>query len=337
MQVDEFDYELPDGAIAQEPIEPRDASRLLLASDLEEIPFRAFPTLLDEGDLVVVNDTRVRAARLMTTRSDTGGVVEVLLTQRRTDSSWEALIRPARRIRRGITLELGERAIEVVSDPERGVAVVEIAPANDIEAFLDAHGTVPLPPYFHGRLSDPERYQTMFATTVGSSAAPTASLHFTPAVVEGLAERGVGIASVNLEVGLDTFRPMTTSLVADHVIHSERIGVSGETAEAVNRTHTAGRRVVAIGTTVVRTLESAADDQGRIQAFDGRTDLFITPGYRPRAIDAVVTNFHAPRTTLIVMIAALLGDRWRSAYEHALASGFRFLSFGDAMFFEVIR
>ena len=335
MDVTAFDYDLPDEAIAQAPIEPRDASRLLIASSLEDVPFRAFPTLLDPGDLVVVNETRVRAARLHTTRTDTGGAVEVLLAQRVDELTWDALIRPARRIRSGMELAIGDRTVRVISDPVQGQATVVISPVEGVEDFIASHGDVPLPPYFRGELDDPERYQTMFATTAGSSAAPTAALHFTPAVVDDLKRRGVEIASVTLEVGLDTFRPMTGDNVDDHVMHTERIVVSDETAEAVNRTKAAGGRIVAIGTTVVRSLESAALDDGGVGPVTTRTDLFIRPGYRPRIIDAMVTNFHAPRTTLIVMVAALLGETWRDVYAHALESGFRFLSFGDAMYIEV--
>ena len=332
-----FDYELPNEAIAQSPIEPRDASRLLIASSLDEMPFASFPTLLAPGDLVVVNETRVRAARLQTTRTDTGGAVEVLLAQRIDEVSWEALIRPSRRVRSGVELAIGDRTVRVMSDPVDGVARVALSPAEGAEDFIASHGDVPLPPYFHGELDDPERYQTMFATTAGSSAAPTAALHFTPRVVEALRACGVGLVSVTLEVGLDTFRPMMGADVDDHVMHTERIVVTDVAADAVNRTKAAGGRIVAIGTTVVRTLESAALEDGRVAAVTDRTDLFITPGYRPRIIDAMVTNFHAPRTTLIVMVAALLGDSWRDVYAHALESGFRFLSFGDAMYIEVRR
>jgi S-adenosylmethionine:tRNA ribosyltransferase-isomerase len=337
MRVEDFAYELPDAAIAQSPREPRDASRLLIASTLDEIPFRTFPALLDEGDLVVVNETRVRAARLATVRADTGGAVEVLLAQRLDDGAWEALLRPARRIRAGQVLAVGGRTLHVLSDPVDGIARLSISPDTDVDGFIESHGTVPLPPYFQGRLDDPDRYQTMFASAYGSSAAPTAALHFTPDVVADLEARGIGMTSITLEVGLDTFRPMTGDAVADHEMHTERIAVDEAAADAVNRTRRSGGRVVAIGTTVVRTLEAAADASGMVQATDERTDLFITPGYRFRIVDALLTNFHAPKTTLIVMVAAMLGDRWRTVYDHAVERGFRFLSFGDAMFVEIER
>jgi len=331
-----FDYDLPEASIAQEAIEPRDASRLLVADTLDDLTFTDLPDLLEAGDLLVVNNTRVRPARLHAVK-DTGGAVEVLLTGRVDDTRWEALVRPARRIRTGTRMTAGPLRLEVVAGPDRGVVTVAIESPVDIDDVLTDVGTVPLPPYFHGTLEDDERYQTMFAAAVGSAAAPTAALHFTPALVERLIECGVRIAEVELEVGLDTFRPMQSGPIADHEMHRERYTVPAAAAGAVEATKRAGGRIIAVGTTVVRTLESAASGEGTVRATSGATELFITPGYEPRVIDAVITNFHAPRTTLIVMIAALLGDRWRDVYAHAIASGYRFLSFGDAMFIEVRR
>jgi S-adenosylmethionine:tRNA ribosyltransferase-isomerase len=225
----------------------------------------------------------------------------------------------------------------LLSDPFDGVATVGLDADVDIEDAIASHGTIPLPPYFHGTLNDPDRYQTMFARTVGSSAAPTAALHFTPSVIAGLERRGVDVAEVELNVGLDTFRPMSGVNVDDHTIHSERIAVTLEAADAVRRTRDHGGKVVAIGTTVVRTLESVGQRDGTIEPYEGDTDLFITPGFTPNVVDAVVTNFHAPRTTLLVLISSLIGDSWKDVYAHALASDYRFLSFGDAMFVEVSR
>ncbi|MDJ0790824.1 MAG: tRNA preQ1(34) S-adenosylmethionine ribosyltransferase-isomerase QueA [Acidimicrobiia bacterium] len=335
MDVADFDYELPSQAIAQEPVEPRDASRLLIARTLEELPFTSFPSLLDPGDLLVVNRTRVRHARLEARRADTGGAVEVLLIRQLAGGEWEALMRPARRIRAGVDLTIGDRTIEVRSNPVDGVATVALRPDDDVEAFLDAHGSVPLPPYFRGELQDPDRYQTIFASDPGSAAAPTAALHFTPRVLEGIHARDVRVSSVTLEIGLDTFRPMASGSVRDHQIHTERIIVDEQVADAIAQTKARGNRVVAVGTTVVRTLESAADESGVVLPYDGPTSLFILPGYRPRVVDALLTNFHAPRTTLIALVAALAGDRWRDIYRHALDEGFRFLSFGDALYIEV--
>jgi S-adenosylmethionine:tRNA ribosyltransferase-isomerase len=334
---DEFDYFLPEDRIAQSAIEPRDAARLLNADTMDDLRFAELPDLLRSGDVLVVNTTRVRAARLRSHRVDTGGAVEVLLTRRVDDTRWEVLLRPSRRLRTGLVLEAGSLNLTLLSDPVDGVASAAIATAGDMEEAIRAIGEVPLPPYFHGHLDDPERYQTMFASIAGSSAAPTAALHFTRDVVDDLAQKGVEIVEVDLEVGLDTFRPMSTKTISDHKIHTERINVSPDGAGRINAAKERGERVVAVGTTVVRTLESAAKEVGRIGPFTGPTSLFITPGYSPRIVDAMITNFHAPRTTLLVLMAALVGDRWRDIYAHALDNNFRFLSFGDAMFVTVNR
>jgi len=332
-----FQYDLPTDAIAQSAIEPRDAARLLVANTLDDRRFIDLPSLLDPGDLVVVNNTRVRPARVFATK-ETGGAVELLLTKRIDEMRWEALVRPARRIRPGTTMTAGSLRMTVETEPDRGVVIVEIAVdggSGDVDDILPELGEIPLPPYFHGTLDDDERYQTMFARATGSAAAPTAALHFTPAVVEALHERGVHMAEVELDVGLDTFRPMADGQISDHQMHRERYSVPSSTVTAITEAKENGSRVVAVGTTVVRTLETAVGADGLLDAGSGSTDLFITPGYRTRVVDAVLTNFHAPGTTLIVMIAALIGPRWRDVYDHALGSGYRFLSFGDAMFIEV--
>jgi S-adenosylmethionine:tRNA ribosyltransferase-isomerase len=330
----EFSYDLPPEAIAQEAIEPRDAARLLVARTLEDRSFTDLPDLLDPGDLVVVNNTRVRPARVYATKK-TDGRVELLLTKRVTATTWEALVRPARRIRPGSELTVGPLTMVVVTEPDRGVVILEVSPARSVDEVLRELGEVPLPPYFHGTLDDDERYQTIFARAVGSAAAPTAALHFTPRVVGALHARNVGIVDVELEVGLDSFRPMKDGPISDHEMHEERYMVPVATADAIAETKLRESRVVAVGTTVVRTLETAAESDGAVQPGSGSTELFITPGFRTKVVDAVVTNFHAPGTTLIVMIAALIGSTWREVYAHALGSGYRFLSFGDAMFIEV--
>lgn len=335
MLIGDFDYELPAAAIAQSAIEPRHDSRLLLASDLTEIPFHQMTSLFRVGDLLVVNRTKVRAARLIGSRVPTGGRSELLLTKRIDPHRWEALVRPAKRMTKGTIIDCEDITVELLSDPVEGVATLGLTSTRDIEDAIARAGEIPLPPYFHGLLDSPDRYQTLFATRIGSSAAPTAALHFTDDVVSGLADKGVRIAEVELEVGLDTFRPMGDGLVEDHVIHSERVVVDASAVAAVDRVRATGGRVIAVGTTVVRTLETAATHDGRIRPCEGETDLFITPGYRFSVVDGVLTNFHAPRTTLIVMIAAMLGDRWREVYDHALEESFRFLSFGDAMYIEI--
>jgi S-adenosylmethionine:tRNA ribosyltransferase-isomerase len=223
----------------------------------------------------------------------------------------------------------------VASEPDRGVVTLQVSPGSIVDEVLREIGEVPLPPYFHGTLDDDERYQTMFARAAGSAAAPTAALHFTPRIVEALHARSIRIADVELEVGLDTFRPMEDGPISNHEMHEERYVVPAATADAIAETKARRSRVVAVGTTVVRTLETAAAEDGIVRSGSGSTRLFITPGFRIRVIDAVVTNFHAPGTTLIVMIAALIGPAWREVYAHALGSGNRFLSFGDAMFIEV--
>jgi S-adenosylmethionine:tRNA ribosyltransferase-isomerase len=335
VRTDEFDYTLPPGAIAQQPVEPRDAARLLRADLLEDRKFSELPALLTPGDLLVVNRTKVRAARLRGTKTATGGAIELLLIRRLDDLRWEALVRPARRIHKGTLLTLGRIGGKVLSDPASGEIVVALhARDRDIEDLLVEDGELPLPPYIHEPLDDSDRYQTVFAKRVGSAAAPTAALHFTPMLVDSLHSAGISIAEVDLEVGLDTFRPISVPVIDEHEMHRESWEVPEETANAVTECRRRGGRVVAVGTTVVRTLESAAQNDGLVGAARGNTNLFISPGYRLEVVDAVITNFHAPRTTLIVMIATLLGDRWRDVYRYALESGYRFLSFGDAMIIE---
>lgn len=332
MRIADFDYELPPTSIAQEAIEPRDAARLLVAHTLEDKTMLDLPQLLSSGDLLVVNRTRVRAARIRGTKASTGGAIEALLLRRLDDVRWEALLRPARRIRTGAIFDFGVLSAKVLTPPKDGVVTLALSSSQgDVEDVLAVAGEVPLPPYFHGTLAHPERYQTMFAKTVGSAAAPTAGLHFTPRLAETLASAGIGFAEVELEVGLDTFRPMTAETLDEHEIHRERYLVPAQTAEAVATTRDRGHRVVAVGTTVVRTLESAAAPDGSLVAGEGESDLFIAPGYEFRVIDALITNYHAPRTTLIVLVAALLGQRWGEVYRHAVDRGYRFLSFGDAL------
>ncbi|GBE25242.1 S-adenosylmethionine:tRNA ribosyltransferase-isomerase [bacterium BMS3Bbin02] len=334
MQASEFSYHLPEASIAQSAIEPRDAARLLVASTLSSHRFSDLPQLLREGDLLVVNRTRVRAARLHAVRHGTGGTVEVLLTKRVDETRWEALLRPARRMRAGVVLQADGVRIELLSHPVNGVASVGLTAGGDIEQAISVAGEIPLPPYFRGQLDDDERYQTIFAETTGSAAAPTSALHFTPQLVSELSQGGIRIVAVDLDIGLDTFRPMADGEVTGHVIHREEYAVPAETAAAIDAARANRDRIVAVGTTVVRTLETAVAPDATMRAGAGESDLFIVPGFKPRIVDAMITNFHAPQTTLIVMIAALLGDRWRTVYDRALAEDYRFLSFGDAMFID---
>ncbi|MEE8498809.1 MAG: tRNA preQ1(34) S-adenosylmethionine ribosyltransferase-isomerase QueA [Acidimicrobiia bacterium] len=329
----DFYYDLPADAIAQSAIEPRHDSRLLDTRTMSDHRFLNLAGLLETGDLVVVNRTRVRRARL-TAQKPTGGAVEILLLRAIDGGRWEALGRPTKRLRAGSELQIGDVHVRLVSDPVDGRILIETD--GDLGSLAEQVGEVPLPPYFTGDLDDPDRYQTMFADRVGSAAAPTAGLHFTEEVTRRLRERGIEIERIELEVGLDTFRPIIADALDDHVMHSEWVNVDDATVEKIEATHQRGNRIVAIGTTVVRALESAAAG-GILRSMSGSSSLFIRPGYRFRVVDLVLTNFHVPGSTLVIMIAAMLGDRWREVYSAALGRGYRFLSFGDAMLVEVPR
>lgn len=278
----------------------------------------------------MVNETKVRAARVVGRRARTGGQIELLFLERRDGTSWEALARPSRRLRPGVIIECQGFSAEVISGPSAGRVVVELD-VEDAEKAIEAEGTMPLPPYFTGHLERPERYQTMFASTLGSAAAPTAGLHFTEQVTRGLEQREIPVATVDLHVSLDTFRPIAVEDIEDHEMHSEWCAIPETTAEAISDTRNRNGRVVAIGTTVVRTLETMADGTGRVHAGERRTDLFLRPGSDITVVDILVTNFHLPGSTLLVLLAALMGDHWREAYDVALSRQYRFLSFGDAM------
>ena len=333
MRTSEFHYDLPDEAIAQAAIEPRDSARLLDTRDMSDHQFRDLPSLLREGDLVVVNRTRVRPARLVGAKEGSGGRVEALLLRPRGDGSWEALVRPARRIREGTRLRFGGLLAVVAAAPADG-QVVLAAEQGSFDGAMATIGEIPLPPYFRGHLEDPERYQTVYADRPGSAAAPTAGLHFTQGVLDALGERGIAHTSVELEVGLDTFRPIATMDLESHHMHREWMLVGGDAAEAVDAARHRGGRVVAVGTTVVRALESAATGDGGVEPGEEDTALFITPGHRFTVVDLLVTNFHVPASTLVVLVASFMGEPWKDAYAAALQRGYRFLSFGDAMLAE---
>ncbi len=333
MRTDELDYDLPADAIAQVPIEPRDAARLLVDRGPASVPeHRHIVDLVDElrsGDLVVLNTTRVLPARVPIVRR-TGGSGEVLLLDERSDGWWEALSRPARKLRNGDVVDAVRGGLRFVVGDDVGDGRKLVRPEFDGPTLLDAldvAGEMPLPPYISERLDDAERYQTVFSHRPASAAAPTAGLHLTERVLASLHERGVGIAEVELVVGLDTFRPLSTDTVEEHQIHTERYSVPDAAWDAVARTRANGGRVLAVGTTSVRALESRAA-RG---APSGRTDLFITPGFRFRAVDVMLTNFHMPRTSLLALVQAFIGPRWRDLYATALDERYRFLSFGDAM------
>lgn len=289
--------------------------------------------ILDPGDLIVVNETKVRAARLTGKRVGTGGKVELLLLDRSADGRWKALARPARRLRSGVEIAFEGMAATVEASSVDGVVTVRLDAEDEEEAIRKA-GVVPLPPYFEGDLDDDSRYQTIYARTPGSAAAPTAGLHFTENVMVGLAERDIDVAKVDLHVSLDTFRPMSVDRIEDHSMHSEWCSVPEATRQAIANARGRAGKVVAVGTTVVRTLESFAVGGGGVEAGSKETSLFLRPGYEFQVVDGLITNFHLPRSTLLVLLAAFMGPRWREAYETALKRGYRFLSFGDAMYAE---
>jgi S-adenosylmethionine:tRNA ribosyltransferase-isomerase len=333
----DFDYRLPAERIAQEPLAERDASRLLhlLPGDgLEDREFRELPNLLRRGDLLVVNDTRVRRARLHGF-DGAGRNVELLVLAREANGEYQCLARPARLAAPGAVVQIGadlRATVLGVSATHRGGRTISFD-ADDPDAAIEQAGVAPLPPYIHADLRDPERYQTTYASgDPESAAAPTAGLHFTAPVMERLRDGGVGWASLRLDVGLATFAPIRSEQVEDHPMHRERYALPEATAAAIEQTRRDGGRIVAVGTTVVRVLETCAQGGQGLLAQSGTTSLFIHPGFRFRAVDALLTNFHQPRSSLLVLLAAFIGDeRWRSAYAHALEERYRFLSLGDCM------
>src|SRR5947209_5422576 len=350
MRISDFDYELPEELIAQHPPERRDASRMLVvergAGRWRDTSFSGFPSELRSGDALVVNNTRVFPARLVGRREPTGGRVELLLARRREDlgaHAWEALARPARRLGAGARLSFGDGRLraEVVSITEGGAGrVVRFHPEGDFDALVEEFGLTPLPPYIRREgedlasgAEDRERYQTVYAASRGAIAAPTAGLHFTPRVLEEVRARGVRVVELTLHVGYGTFAPVRVEDLAEHRVAPESFEISEEAAGEINRARAGGGRVVAVGTTTVRALESAAAESGFVRAGRGETGLTITPGYEFRAADALLTNFHLPRSSLLVLVGAFAGrDLVLAAYRHAVAARYRFYSYGDCMF-----
>ncbi len=363
LNISDFDYDLPTELIAQTPIEPRDASRLMVVQratgTITHRHFRDIGEFLRPGDLLIANQSRVIPARLLGKRAETGGAVEVLLLAERPDlgrDCWESLVRPGRRLHEGGRIifsdseghaqllgeilqrtDAGGRIVRFSLPAQLGGEAREIAVAyqglSQVRERIDLLGKMPLPPYIHEKLADPERYQTVYARISGSAAAPTAGLHFTPQLLEQLRQQGVRVGFVTLHVGLDTFRPVEVEKVNEHKMHSEEIFLDAPTAELINETRRAGGRVIAVGTTSVRVLESVASFfNGRIEAYQGRTSLFIVPGTRFQVVDAVITNFHLPRSTLLLLISAFMGKTlMEEAYQEAMREQYRFFSFGDAM------
>ena len=352
--ISDFDYELPQERIAQTPIEPRDASRLLVlhraTGIMEHRHFHEIGAYMRPGDLLIANQSRVIPARLLGHRAETGGAVEVLLLAERPDlgpDHWETLVRPGRRLHEGSRIvfsdESGAELLrgEILQRTDAGGRIVrfwvvgsDVSGSNETaRQCIDRLGRMPLPPYIHETLQDPERYQTVYARISGSAAAPTAGLHFTPRLLDELRGKGVRVGFVTLHVGLDTFRPVDVEDFREHKMHSEEIDLDEPTADLINETRKAGGRVFAVGTTAVRVLESvAAFNDGQVRPYHGATRLFITPGYRFQAVDAMITNFHLPRSTLLLLVSAFASkDLIEKTYQEAIRERYRFFSFGDAM------
>ncbi len=339
MKVSDFDYELPQELIAQDPLPTRSDSRLMVLGRADgRVEHRQFTDILDylaPGDCLVLNNTRVIPARLYGVKEDTGAQVEVLLLKRRENDVWEALVRPGKKLRPGARVRFGDGLLtgEIVEVVEEGNRLVRFHYEGIFEELLDRLGQMPLPPYITHELRDKNRYQTVYARHDGSAAAPTAGLHFTEELLGKVRKKGVQIAEVTLHVGLGTFRPVKAEQVLDHHMHSEFYQVSAEAAETINRAKREGRRVISVGTTSTRTLESAADENGFLCEKSGWTDIFIYPGYQFRVIDGLITNFHLPQSTLIMLVSAFAGrEQVLNAYREAVRERYRFFSFGDAMY-----
>lgn len=338
MEVKEFFYHLPPELIAQEPAGNRDESRLLtLDRATGKTAHRRFSDItgyLSPGDCLVLNDTRVIPARIFG-RTERGGAVEFLLLKRLMDDRWEVLVKPGKRAVPGAKLSFGDGLLlaeVLVVNEKSGSRTVRFSSEGGLLPILEKIGRTPLPPYIKKELADRERYQTVYSKNPGSAAAPTAGLHFTPGLLESIREKGAEIVFLTLHVGIGTFRPVREKNVEDHVMHSEYCCLSADSAQRINKARTAGKRVFAVGTTACRTLESAADESGVLSPFDGETDIFIYPGYKFRAVDALVTNFHLPESTLLMLVSAFAGkERVMAAYGEAIRERYRFFSFGDAM------
>jgi len=341
LKTSDFYYDLPEELIAQTPLQQRDSSRLLRMNrstgELEHRHFFDLPSFLNPGDCLVLNNSRVLPARLLGKRVPSGGAVEVLLLKDCGDGVWECLTKPGKKCREGSELTFGDglltATVETVLDT--GNRMIRFHYEGIFLEVLERLGKMPLPPYIREELEDGERYQTVYSKINGSAAAPTAGLHFTPELLKQIEEKGVHIAYITLHVGLGTFRPVKADDITDHHMHSEFCMIDAETAEVLNRTKENGGRVICVGTTSCRTLESFADENGRFRETSGWTDIFIYPGYRFKAMDALVTNFHLPESTLVMLVSAFAGrDHVLHAYETAVENRYRFFSFGDAMYIE---
>lgn len=339
LKTSDYYFDLPKELIAQDPLEDRSASRLLVidknTGETKDLHFTDLCEYLKPGDCLVLNNTKVIPARLLGVKPDTGAHVEVFLLKRRDHDIWETLVKPGRKLKPGAKVSFGDGLLtaEILDVIEDGNRLVQFHYEGIFEEVLDRLGEMPLPPYITHKLQDKNRYQTVYAKWEGSAAAPTAGLHFTNELLERLKEQGINMAYVTLHVGLGTFRPVKVENVNDHKMHSEYYEITQEAAETINLSKSGGHRVICVGTTSCRTIESAADENGTIRACSGNTEIFIYPGYRFKVMDCLVTNFHLPESTLLMLVSALAGrDHILDAYKHAVAEKYRFFSFGDACF-----
>lgn len=338
MNVEEFDYDLPESLIAQTPLKDRDQSRLLVlgrhSGNIEHKHFKDVIDYLETGDTLVLNDTRVMPARLFGLKEETGAKVEMLMLTRIENNDWEVLLKPAKRIKVGNKLSFGEGKIiaECIEELDQGGRIMRLHYEGILEERLNELGEMPLPPYIKERLDDPDRYQTVYAKESGSAAAPTAGLHFTDELLDEIRSKGINIAFITLHVGLGTFRPVSVEDINDHEMHSEYYQMSQETADLLNQTKKEGHRIISVGTTSTRTLETIRRDYNEFVAVSGWTDIFIYPGFTYKAIDGLITNFHLPKSTLVMLVSAFSSrENILNAYKEAVKLEYRFFSFGDAM------
>lgn len=338
MNVEEFDYDLPESLIAQTPLKDRDQSRLLVlgrnSGNIEHKHFKDVIDYLETGDTLVLNDTRVMPARLFGLKEETGAKVEMLMLTRIENNDWEVLLKPAKRIKVGNKLSFGEGKIiaECIEELDQGGRIMRLHYEGILEERLNELGEMPLPPYIKERLDDPDRYQTVYAKESGSAAAPTAGLHFTDELLDEIRAKGINIAFITLHVGLGTFRPVSVEDINDHEMHSEYYQMTQETADLLNQTKKEGHRIISVGTTSTRTLETIRRDYNEFVAVSGWTDIFIYPGFTYKAIDGLITNFHLPKSTLVMLVSAFSSrENILNAYKEAVKLDYRFFSFGDAM------
>lgn len=341
MRKEDFYFDLPEELIAQDPLEDRSSSRLLVldkeTGKVEHHVFREIVNYLQEGDCLVINDTKVIPARLIGSKIGTDAKIEVLLLKRKENDVWETLVKPGKKAKVGTRISFGDGLLvgEVVDIVEEGNRLIHFEYEGIFEEILDQLGQMPLPPYITHQLEDKNRYQTVYAKHSGSAAAPTAGLHFTPGLLKEIEEKGVQIARVTLHVGLGTFRPVKVENILEHHMHSEFYQIEEEAAQKINRAKESGHRVICVGTTSCRTIESAADEDGKLHATSGWTEIFIYPGYKFKVLDCLITNFHLPESTLVMLVSALAGrEHVLGAYEEAVKERYRFFSFGDAMFIQ---